>query len=608
MIPITRICFYFCIHFVIINSICADRWDRNQNSHRNHQNNHNNDRNNNDRNNPHNNQRENQFKPSNNRDSNRNVRGGIAEDMKHPLSKDDFDRAKQLDDRLFAIDDKILYSSKLFEGDIADDLLANATTEKNAIRNPGSHWPNGRVPYVISKDFNGEERSVIARAIDEYHSKTCVRFEPYDGSEPNYIHLVRGSGCSSRVGMTGGQQQVTLGQGCVTVGIVEHELMHALGFVHEQSRTDRDRYIRVNYQNIRRGLETNFRKYSVEEITTLNVPYDYGSVLHYGPTAFTNGNGPTIEPLERGVDIGQRVGFSRIDLEKINKLYRCNGKQGFDSTDRYRPESQFGNRPNRERPGIDSLLRPDSGSVNKQERPGFGSGYRPGNGFISSTYRPSIIDGLLGGFTSTHRPSSGYRPDRPNRPDIDGDYRPGHGHGHRPITSRPTDLIGTNGFRPSTIDPDSESYEIGSGGGSRFSTHRPSGFGHSTTYRPYKETENEYTHRPSYTSTYRPYGQSRPDYGNFGNNRPSSGYETTSANRPFGGSNIGNIGSGISSIFGGRFPGSSIIDTIRPGGNNNNGNRGSSLISTFLRPRPSLIGLLGQDEPNTQTTKPLNQN
>lgn len=47
--------------------------------------------------------------------------------MKHPLSKDDFDRAKQLDDRLFAIDDKILYSSKLFEGDIADDLLANAT-------------------------------------------------------------------------------------------------------------------------------------------------------------------------------------------------------------------------------------------------------------------------------------------------------------------------------------------------------------------------------------------------------------------------------------------------------------------------------------------------
>lgn len=145
--------------------------------------------------------------------------------------------------------------------------------------------------------------------------------------------------------MTGGMQQVTLGQGCVTVGIVEHELMHALGFVHEQSRTDRDRYIRVNYQNIRRGkfffssfdfvinfffsnlgLEQNFRKYSVEEITTLNEPYDYGSVLHYGSTAFTNGNGPTIEPLEGGTEIGQRVGFSQIDLAKINKLYRLVGQ------------------------------------------------------------------------------------------------------------------------------------------------------------------------------------------------------------------------------------------------------------------------------------------
>lgn len=89
--------------------------------------------------------------------------------------------------------------------------------------------------------------------MNEYHEKTCIKFEPYTGNEPNYIHLVRGSGCSSRVGMAGGVQQVSLGRGCVSVGIVEHELMHALGFVHEQSRTDRDQHIRVNYQNIRRG-------------------------------------------------------------------------------------------------------------------------------------------------------------------------------------------------------------------------------------------------------------------------------------------------------------------------------------------------------------------
>ena len=139
--------------------------------------------------------------------------------------------------------------------------------------------------------------------------------------------------------------------------------------------------------------------------------------------------------------------------------------------------------------------------------------------------------------------------------------------------------------------------------------------GYSTTYRPYRETETEYSHiRPSYTSTYRPYGSSRPNYGNnFGNNgRPgSSSYERETTIRPFGGSNIGNIGNignGISSIFGGRLPGSSIIDAIRPGGGNSNGilggNRGSSIISSFLRPDrfTSLIGLIGQDDPNNQST------
>ncbi|XP_069950740.1 zinc metalloproteinase nas-4-like [Cherax quadricarinatus] len=194
---------------------------------------------------------------------------------------------------------------------------------RNAIITLNRRWPNGVIPYVISSSYNTQERGTIAMAINQYHKNTCIRLVPRT-IERDYIHILKGDGCSSSVGRVGGAQTVSLGPGCLYVGIVMHELMHAAGFWHEQSRADRDNYITINKLNVQSGMWYNFEKYPWDRIQSLGIDYDLGSVMHYGPYAFAKDRArPTIIPRKTGVEIGQRRGFSEIDIQKLQTLYNC---------------------------------------------------------------------------------------------------------------------------------------------------------------------------------------------------------------------------------------------------------------------------------------------
>jgi hypothetical protein len=84
--------------------------------------------------------------------------------------------------------------------------------------------------------------------------KDCIKFVPRT-AEQGYIRIMNHlNGCWSYVGRQGGgNQPVSIdvaASNCAYTGIVAHELIHALGFWHEQARPDRDNFIKVNYQNI----------------------------------------------------------------------------------------------------------------------------------------------------------------------------------------------------------------------------------------------------------------------------------------------------------------------------------------------------------------------
>jgi astacin len=181
-------------------------------------------------------------------------------------------------------------------------------------------WPDGLMPYVIDDGLPNAER--VLNAIAHWERRTMMRFVERTSDNAaqylNYVHFIRSDGCWAEVGMQGdGLQEIGLSDTC-NFGSAVHEIGHAWGLWHEQSREDRDDFVRINWQNIEPGREHNFNQHITDGDDY--GPYDYGSIMHYGMFAFST-NGPTIEPLRAGVTIGQRDGLSQRDVDGVHAMY-----------------------------------------------------------------------------------------------------------------------------------------------------------------------------------------------------------------------------------------------------------------------------------------------
>lgn len=132
---------------------------------------------------------------------------------------------------------------------------------------------------------------------------SCLKFVAYDPEQHIDFVTVRGpnSGCSSAVGIRGGEQFINLTPnnleiGCFRLYTIVHEFLHAAGFdlylfiffiyflyifrfFHMHAAFDRDEYVRIDFDMVQFGYERNFIKVGEDIITHLNVEYDYGKKL-----------------------------------------------------------------------------------------------------------------------------------------------------------------------------------------------------------------------------------------------------------------------------------------------------------------------------------------
>ncbi|XP_033485488.1 low choriolytic enzyme-like [Epinephelus lanceolatus] len=210
----------------------------------------------------------------------------------------------------------------LTHGDIVPNLQRNA----DPCVTRGCMWPKRGsyviVPVYISSRYTRDERNIIIRGLLTFHRSTCIRFVWRRYWHRHYLYFYSGSGCWSYLGRQQRGQLVSLRKnGCLYTDIVQHEVLHALGFHHEHVRSDRDQYVAILTQNILPGREHNFDQ---EDTNNLGTPYDFNSVMQYSKYAFSKNGKPTI--VSKGnpkLNFGRATQMSANDIARVNALYSC---------------------------------------------------------------------------------------------------------------------------------------------------------------------------------------------------------------------------------------------------------------------------------------------
>lgn len=220
-----------------------------------------------------------------------------------------------------------------------------------AVRFPTKLWPGGFVPFQFDSNVSAQNRAAMLDAMAVLEGVANVDFFQCSGNDCpgglSYVHIQDSDSNNSWVGMKGEptgeyarRQTINIFNWNVRF-IMVHELLHCLGFFHEQSRSNRSNYVKINCDNVKDGCGfwSEFgHNFEIESDSTGYGSYDFDSVMHYGQCFFSkNANCPAISPEfpDGGVTItvlppndttwqgkiGQRRHLSELDRASVSFLY-----------------------------------------------------------------------------------------------------------------------------------------------------------------------------------------------------------------------------------------------------------------------------------------------
>jgi hypothetical protein len=185
---------------------------------------------------------------------------------------------------------------------------------------PPLPWESREIAYLIHPELPNPKR--VQQALEVLQTQTRLRFVPHTQQQDAIVFEPGTEHCLSTLGRVGGLQPIRLSPGCQSQEVL-HEILHALGLFHEQSRPDRDQWVEVVWNEIESKYHPQFAKMPEVYFTPFrDLPFDLQSVMFYSPNAFAihpgavtlrSRNDQPIAPITEGLSAG--------DIQKLNRLY-----------------------------------------------------------------------------------------------------------------------------------------------------------------------------------------------------------------------------------------------------------------------------------------------
>lgn len=202
-----------------------------------------------------------------------------------------------------------------------DDMYLPAATIKSASPLRFNKWVDGILPISFPSSVTESQKAAFFAACQWWGAYAKISCQ-LRTNERDYITVAPSTGNDSKVGRIGGEQRMNIYNWNVP-GIMAHEIGHTLGLVHEHMRVDRDYYVTIVWANIDPKYKHNFDRIDSQNWSY----YDYESIMHYPPKAFSVNGQPTIiaKDPQAAVNMGQNSYLSRRDHLAALKMYGPRG-------------------------------------------------------------------------------------------------------------------------------------------------------------------------------------------------------------------------------------------------------------------------------------------